>query len=99
MKIMTSTEIKNHFGDFVEAARREPVVMTQHGRRVFMAMPIEEAEELRALRESPTEPKLPAKPMKRNLLFELAGKGRQHSIYKSAEDIDRAIRQMRDEGP
>jgi prevent-host-death family protein len=96
---MTSTEIKNHFGDFIETARREPVVMTQHGRKVFMAMPIEEAEKLRALKDQTAEPKPPAKPAKRNLLFELAGKGRHLSAYKSDEDIVNSIRAMRDEGP
>jgi prevent-host-death family protein len=99
MKTMTSTEIKNHFGDFVETARREPVVMTQHGRKVFMALPIEEAEKLRALKERSPEQEQPAKPVKRNALLDLLGKGREYSIYKSAEDIDRAIRKMRDEGP
>jgi prevent-host-death family protein len=96
MKTMTSTEIKNHFGEFIETARREPVVLTQHGRKVLMAMPIEEAEELRALKERSAQQQ-PAAPAKRNALLDLIGKGRKYSSYKSDEEILEAIRAMRED--
>lgn len=43
MKIMTAREAKNHFGEFLDAARREPVVVTKNDRPVGIMISIEDA--------------------------------------------------------
>jgi hypothetical protein len=94
---MSAKQIKDHFGAFVETARREPVVHTHHGREVLVTMSVEKAREHDILpSQTSVEPPVP---VKRNALLDLIGVGRKYSIYKSGEDVDRAIRKMRDEGP
>jgi prevent-host-death family protein len=34
MKVMTARDAKNHFGEFLDSARREPVVVTKNDRPV-----------------------------------------------------------------
>lgn len=92
---MSAKQIKDHFGAFVETARREPVIHTHHGREVLVTMSVEKAREHEIL----PRPKSDQVPAKRNALLDLIGVGRKYSIYKSGEDVDRAIRKMRDEGP
>ena len=36
MKAMSARDAKNRFGEFLDAARREPVVVTKNGRPVAM---------------------------------------------------------------
>ena len=36
MKVMTARDAKNHFGEFLDAARREPVVITKNDRNIQM---------------------------------------------------------------
>jgi len=43
MKIMTARDAKNHFGEFLDAARREPVVVTKNNRPVAIMISIEDA--------------------------------------------------------
>ncbi|MDP2795236.1 MAG: type II toxin-antitoxin system Phd/YefM family antitoxin [Sulfurisoma sp.] len=43
MKVMTAREAKNHFGEFLDAARREPVVVTKNDRPVGIMISIEDA--------------------------------------------------------
>lgn len=43
MKIMTARDAKNRFGEFLDAARREPVVVTKNDRPVAMMISIEDA--------------------------------------------------------
>ena len=43
MKIMTAREAKNHFGEFLDSARREPVVITRNDRPVGIMISIEDA--------------------------------------------------------
>lgn len=43
MKTMTAREAKNHFGEFLDAARREPVVITKNNRPVGIMISIEDA--------------------------------------------------------
>lgn len=43
MKIMTAREAKNHFGEFLDASRREPVVITRNDRPVGIMISIEDA--------------------------------------------------------
>jgi|SRR5450631_2575265 hypothetical protein len=51
MKSMSSKEIKDRYGAFVEAARREPVVHTNHGRPTLVTISIDRARSLPGLRE------------------------------------------------
>ena len=51
MKSMSSKEIKDRYGAFAEAARREPVVHTSHGRPTLVTISIERAQKLPGLRE------------------------------------------------
>lgn len=43
MKIMTARDAKNHFGEFLDAARREPVVVTKNDRPVGIMISLEDA--------------------------------------------------------
>lgn len=43
MKVMTAREAKNHFGEFLDTARREPVVITKNDRPVGIMISIEDA--------------------------------------------------------
>ena len=50
MKTMSSREIKDRYGAFVEAARREPVVHTSHGRPTLVTISIDRANTIPELR-------------------------------------------------
>ena len=43
MKVMSARDAKNHFGEFLDAARREPVVITKNNRPVGIMISIEDA--------------------------------------------------------
>lgn len=43
MKVMSARDAKNHFGEFLDAARREPVVVTKNNRPVGIMISIEDA--------------------------------------------------------
>lgn len=43
MKIMTARDAKNHFGEFLDTVRREPVVVTRNNRPVGIMISIEDA--------------------------------------------------------
>jgi prevent-host-death family protein len=43
MKIMTARDAKNHFGEFLDTARREPVVVTKNDRPVGIMISVEDA--------------------------------------------------------
>lgn len=43
MKVMTARDAKNHFGEFLDSARREPVVVTKNDRPVGIMISIEDA--------------------------------------------------------
>lgn len=43
MKIMSARDAKNHFGEFLDTARREPVVITKNDRPVGIMISIEDA--------------------------------------------------------
>lgn len=43
VKTMTAREAKNRFGEFLDAARREPVVVTKNDRPVGIMISIEDA--------------------------------------------------------
>jgi prevent-host-death family protein len=43
MKTMTARDAKNRFGEFLDAARREPVIVTRNDRPVGIMISIEDA--------------------------------------------------------
>ncbi len=43
MKVMTAREAKNRFGEFLDSARREPVVVTKNNRPVGIMISVENA--------------------------------------------------------
>jgi prevent-host-death family protein len=43
MKVMSARDAKNHFGEFLDSARREPVVVTKNDRPVGIMVSIEDA--------------------------------------------------------
>ena len=43
MKVMTARDAKNHFGEFLDAARREPVIVTKNNRPVGIMISVEDA--------------------------------------------------------
>ena len=43
MKIMSARDAKNRFGEFLDAARREPVIVTKNDRPVGIMISIEDA--------------------------------------------------------
>ncbi len=43
MKVMTARDAKNHFGEFLDSARREPVVVTRNDRPVGIMISVEDA--------------------------------------------------------
>lgn len=45
MKVMTARDAKNHFGEFLDSARREPVVVTKNDRPVGIMISIEDAKD------------------------------------------------------
>ncbi len=45
MKVMSAREAKNHFGEFLDAARREPVVVTKNDRPVGIMVSLEDAKD------------------------------------------------------
>ena len=48
----TATEVKNRFGEFMEKAQREPVVVEKTGRSYAVLISFEEFERLRALEDA-----------------------------------------------
>ncbi len=46
MRIMTSVEAQNHFGELLDAAQREPVTITRRGRPVVYVVSQQEYDEL-----------------------------------------------------
>ena len=43
MKVMTARDAKNHFGEFLDTARREPVIVTKNDRPVGIMISVEDA--------------------------------------------------------
>jgi len=50
-KMASATEVKNRFGEFMEKARHEPVMVEKTGRKYVVIMNHEEFERLRALED------------------------------------------------
>jgi len=44
MKVMTARDAKNHFGEFLHSAQREPIIITKNDRPVGIMVSMEDAE-------------------------------------------------------
>ena len=51
MKTADATQVKNHFGMYVETALREPVLIRKSGREVAVILSVEEYQRLAALED------------------------------------------------
>ena len=51
MKTLGASEAKNHFGELLDLARREPIQITKKGRNVAVVISIEEFERLSELED------------------------------------------------
>ena len=51
MKTATSTDIKNHFGEYLETSITEPIIIQKTGRPVAVLMSISDYERLAALED------------------------------------------------
>jgi prevent-host-death family protein len=96
MKKMSSKEIKDRYGEFVDAARREPVVHTSHGRPTLVTLSIDHARQIPALRDrlDAMEHGHP-----RRSLLDYAGKGRKLSRFKSDAEIEEFLESEREAWP
>jgi prevent-host-death family protein len=45
MKVMTARDVKNRFGEFLDSAQREPVLVTRNNRPVGIMISVEDAAE------------------------------------------------------
>ncbi|HYA75028.1 MAG TPA: hypothetical protein VEF36_17925 [Roseiarcus sp.] len=72
---MSSKEIKDRYGAFAEAARREPVVHTSHGRPTLVTISIDRARSLPGLREELAAPADAERQKRLARLLEMGGVG------------------------
>jgi hypothetical protein len=87
MKSMSSKEIKDHYGVFAEAARREPVVHTSHGRPTLVTISIERARKLPGLREELRFVTDADRDARLKRLIDLGGSGERLLGAQSAKDL------------
>lgn len=92
---MSSKEIKDQYGAFVEAARRELVVHTSHGRPTLVTMSIDRARSIPQLQgDLPTEPNIDRK-QKFERLIAMAGIGVKLVGEQSRESLEKRSREFR----
>lgn len=102
MQLMSSKKIKDHYGEFVNTARKQGVVHTSHGRTTLVTLSFEEFEELaNAVSDKKPEYKtaletLRSKESNKSIL-DFAGAGTAHSKFKSTCEVDDFIRNLRRE--
>ena len=53
MRIFTSADAKNHFGELIDMARAAPVAITKYDRRVVVVLAVEEFERMKKLEVYP----------------------------------------------
>ena len=95
MKSMSSKEIKDHYGAFAEAARREPVVHTSHGRPTLVTISIERAQKLPGLREELGSATHPDRDARLKRLMSLGGAGERLLGVQSPSDLAARSRAFR----
>jgi hypothetical protein len=95
MKMMSSKEIKDRYGEFTETARREPVVHTTHGRPTLVTISIDRAKGIPELsREISTSQSL-GKQEKLARIRQFAGIGVKLVGQQTVEELDKRSREFR----
>ena len=95
MKLMSSKEIKDRYGEFSETARRETVVHTSHGRPTLVTISVDRAKSIPELNR---EISVAATLDKTEVLARLrsfAGAGVALVGSQSVEELDQRSRQFR----
>jgi hypothetical protein len=87
MKVMTSKEIKDHYGDFTEVARRETVVHTSHGRPTLVTISIDRAKQIPELRHDLNQPETTDRQVRLARLLSLGGIGEALAGKISASEL------------
>jgi len=95
MKTMSAKEIKDRYGAFAEAARREPVVHTNHGRATLVTISIDRARSIPQLRDELGGAALTDNKDRVARLVGMAGMGAKWAGEPSAEDLARRSREFR----
>ena len=102
MQLISSKKIKDHYGAFVDTARKQGVVHTSHGRKTLVTLSFEAFEELAyAVSDKKPEYKIALETLKRKensqSIVDFAGAGTQHSTFQSTHEVDAFIRKLRKE--
>jgi hypothetical protein len=87
MKVMSSKEIKEKYGLFTEAARREPVVHTVHGRSTLVTISIDRARRIPELRNELGFPSDAEKNERLARFLALGGSGVRSDAPQTTEDL------------
>jgi prevent-host-death family protein len=61
MKTLTAKDAKYRFGNLIDLARAEPVVIAKHGRPVVVVLAVEEFEQLKASATKPGSGRWPTR--------------------------------------
>ncbi len=95
MKLMSSKEIKDRYGEFSETARRETVVHTSHGRPTLVTISVDRAKSIPELNREISAAATIDKTEMLARLRSFAGIGVALVGSQSAEDMDQRGRQFR----
>ena len=95
MRQMTSKEIKDHFGDFTEAARRETIVHTSHGRPTLVTISVDRARTIPELSRELSGAAATDKAALLERLQSFSGAGIKLVGKQTAADIDKRSRIFR----
>lgn len=87
MKMMSSKEIKDRYGEFTETARREPVVHTTHGRPTLVTISIDRARDIPELSREIAAPASVDKQERLARFLSFAGIGVKLVGQQSAEEL------------
>ncbi len=92
---MSAKEIKDHYGAFTEAARREPVVHTSHGRPTLVTISIDRARSIPQLRDDLGPMTSSDRKARVQRLLALGGTGVRTDNPQTAEEIAARSREFR----
>lgn len=95
MKQMTSKEIKDHYGEFSEAARRETIVHTSHGRPTLVTISVDRAKSIPELNREISAAAIMDKTELLARLRSFSGVGVTLVGNQSAHQLDERSRQFR----
>ena len=99
MKVMSSKEIKDRYGDFAETARRETVVHTSHGRPTLVTISIDRAKEIPELRYDLSPQETNSRQDRLSRLLSLGGVGVALAGPLSPEELNARSQVFRGNSP